>query len=82
MSYFLSEALRSDQIRSAAQSCLTLRDPMIAACQASLPITNSQSLPKLMSIGSVMPSNHFILCCPCVSSCLQSFLASGSFPMS
>ena len=36
----------------------------IAACQASLSITNSRSLPKLMSIESVMPSNHLILCCP------------------
>ena len=35
-----------------------------AACQASLSITNSRSLLKLMSIESVMPSNHFILCCP------------------
>ena len=35
-----------------------------AACQASLPIINSQSLLKLMSIESVMPSNHLILCCP------------------
>ena len=34
------------------------------ACQASLSITNSQSLPKLMSIESVMPSNHLILCRP------------------
>ena len=34
------------------------------ACQASLPITNSQSLLKLMSIKSVMPSNHLILCHP------------------
>ena len=34
--------------------------------QASLSITNSQSLPKLMSIESVMPSNHLILCCPLV----------------
>ena len=33
-----------------------------AACQASLSITNSQSLHKLMSIESVMPSNHLILC--------------------
>ena len=32
--------------------------------QVSLSITNSQSLPKLMSIELVMPSNHFILCCP------------------
>ena len=34
------------------------------ARQASLSITNARSLPKLMSIESVMPSNHLILCCP------------------
>ena len=39
-------------------------DPWTAACQASLSITNSQSLLKVMSIVSVMPSNHLILCCP------------------
>ena len=38
--------------------------PWTAACQASLSIANSQSLLKLMSIESVMPSNHLILCCP------------------
>ena len=38
--------------------------PWIAACQASLSIINSQSSPKLMSIESVMPSSHLILCCP------------------
>ena len=38
--------------------------PWTAALQASLSITNSQSLPKLMSIELVMPSNHLILCCP------------------
>ena len=38
--------------------------PGIAACQASLSITNSRSLPKLMSIESVMPSNHLILSRP------------------
>ena len=38
--------------------------PWIAACQASLSITNSWSLLKLMSIKSVMPSNHLILCGP------------------
>ena len=38
--------------------------PWIAACQASLSITSSQSLLKLMSIKSVMPSNHLILCHP------------------
>ena len=38
--------------------------PWIAARQASLSITNSQSLPKPMSIESVMPSSHLILCHP------------------
>ena len=38
--------------------------PWTAALQASLSITNSQSLLKFMSITSVMPSNHLILCCP------------------
>ena len=38
--------------------------PWTTARQASLSITNSQSLPNLMSIESVMPSNHLILCCP------------------
>ena len=38
--------------------------PWTAAHQASLSITNSWSLPKHMSIESVMPSNHLILCCP------------------
>ena len=38
--------------------------PWIEACQASLSITNSQSLQKLMPIESVMPSSHLILCCP------------------
>ena len=55
--------------------------PWTAACQASLSITNSQSLPKSMSIESVMPSNHLILCRPS-SSHPQSSPASGSFQMS
>ena len=38
--------------------------PWTAACQASLSITNSRSLLKLMSIESVMPSSHLILCHP------------------
>ena len=38
--------------------------PWIAARQASLSITNSRSLLKLMPIKSVMPSSHLILCCP------------------
>ena len=48
----------------------------ITACQASLSITNSRSLLKLMSIKSVMPSSHLILCRP------QPLPASGSFPTS
>ena len=43
---------------------LTLVTPWTAACQASLSITKSQSLLKLMSIESVIPSNDLILCCP------------------
>ena len=46
-------------------SCVRLfATPWTAACQASLSITNSWSLLKLMSIESVMPSNHLILCRP------------------
>ena len=52
----------SVQFSSVTQLCPTLCDPM--AHQASLSITNSQSLLKLMSIKSVMPSNHLILCHP------------------
>ena len=37
---------------------------MTAACQASLFLTISQSLPKFISTESVMPSKHLILCCP------------------
>ena len=50
------------------ESHLTLCDPWTAACQASLSITNSQSLPKLIYIESVMPSNHLILCRSLLSS--------------
>ena len=46
-------------------SCIRLfAIPWTAARQASRSITNSQSLPKPMSIESVMPSNHLIFCCP------------------
>ena len=54
--------------------------PWTAACQASLSITNSQSLLRLMSIELVMPSNHLIFCHPFL--CLQSSPASGSFQTS
>ena len=46
-------------------SCVRLfATPYTAAHQASLSVSNSQNLLKLMSIESVMPSNHLILCCP------------------
>ena len=52
------------QFSSVTQSCSTLCHPMDCTCQASLSITNFRSLPKLMSIESVMPSNYLILCRP------------------
>ena len=51
-------------VMSASQTCPNLATTWTAAHQASLSITNSQSLLKLMSIKSVMPSNHLILCWP------------------
>ena len=54
----------SVQFNSVTQSCPTLWDPWTAAHQASLSITNSWSLLKLVSIELVMPSNHLILCHP------------------
>ena len=65
---------------SVSKLCQTLTDPMDCRLQASLSLAISWSLPKLMSSEPVMPSNHPILCCP-LSSCLQSFPASGSFPI-
>ena len=50
------------QFSSVTQSCPIFATPWITARQASLSITNSQSPPKPMSIVSVMPSNHLILC--------------------
>ena len=54
----------SFQFSSVTQSCSTLCHPMDCSSQASLSITNSLSLLKLVSIESVMPSNHLILCRP------------------
>ena len=54
-------------LASSVQSLSPVRlfaTPWITACQASLSITNSQSSFKLMSIKSVMPSSHLILCRP------------------
>ena len=69
---------RSVQSLSHVQLFVT---PWTAAHQASLSITNSRSLLKLTSLELVMPSNHIILCYPLLLH-LQSFPASGSFPMS
>ena len=52
------------QFSLVAQSCLTLWEPRTAAHQASLSITNSQSLLKLMSIKLVIPSSHLTFCHP------------------
>ena len=63
-------------------SCVRFFAPLwTAARQASLSITNSRSLPKLMSIELVMPSNHLILHHPLIL-CPQSFPLSGCFQMS
>ena len=62
-------------------SCLRMSNSETIARQASLSITNSWNLLKLIPIESVMPSNYLILCHP-LSSCLQSLKASGSFQMS
>ena len=59
--FFIGVQFSSVQSLSCVQLFAT---PRTAACQASLFITNSQSLLKLMLIESVMPSKHLILCCP------------------
>ena len=51
----------SVQFSSVSQLCLTVCNPMDCSMQTSLSIINYQSLPKLTSIESVMPSNHLIL---------------------
>ena len=51
-------------VSSVAQSCRTLCDPMDCSTPTFLSVANSQSLLKLMSIESVMPSDHLILCHP------------------
>ena len=68
------------QFSSVAQLCPTAT-PWTAACQAALSTTSSWSLPKLMSIESVIPSNHLILCHPLLFLPLI-FPPSGSFQMS
>ena len=60
------EAMKADQFGSvqSLSRVWLFATLWIAAHQASLSITNSRSLPKPISIVSVMPSNHLILCCP------------------
>ena len=74
----MSDSLRPHELQQARPPCPSptissvqslshvrlFASPWIAAGQASLSITNSQSPPKLMSIKSVMPSSHLILCRP------------------
>ena len=62
--YIAQEMYSSVQFSSVAQSCQLFATPWTAPCQAYLSITYSQSLPKLMSIESVIPSDHLILCHP------------------
>ena len=64
---------------SVAQSCLTLFDPMDCSTQG-FSVLHSWSLLKLMSIESVMPSSHLVLCRPLLLPASGSFLMSRLFP--
>ena len=76
------ESLLCDRIQiSSVQSLSSVWLLGTAALQASLSITSSQSQLKLMSIKLVIQSHHLVLCHPLLL-LLQSFPASGSFPMS
>ena len=77
---FFKSSVQFNSVQSLSRVQLFVT-PWIAACQASLSITNSQSLLKLMSIESVMPSSHLKSVVP-FSSCPQSLPASRSFPVS
>ena len=76
--YYLQSVSQSVQLLSHVRLFAT---PWTAACQASLPITSYQSLLKLTSIESVMPSNHLVLCRPLFPH-VQFFAASRSLPVS
>ena len=60
----LSPGTKKQLFSSVAQLCPTLCDPMNRSTPGLPVITNSRSLLKFMSIESVMPSSHLILCCP------------------
>ena len=70
----------SDQFNAVAQSCPTLCDPM-ACSTPGLPVHHQLPESTQIHVHWVIPSNHLILVIP-LSSCPQSFPASGSFPMS
>ena len=76
--YWIRSKSRDSSVQSLSYVQL-FATPWTAARQASLSITNSWSLLKLMSIESVMKSKHLILCWPLL---LHFFQASGSFPIS
>ena len=59
-----TEVRTNFQFSSVAQSCLTLWPHGLPHARLPCPSPNSQSLLKLMSIESVIPSSHLILCCP------------------
>ena len=61
--FVICSSIRWSSVQSLSRVWI-FETPWTAAHQASLSITNSQSPPKPMSIESVMPSNHLILCCP------------------
>ena len=65
ITYDITSAIRFSSVHSLSRLQL-FATPWIATCQASLSITNSRSLHKPMSIKSVMPSNHLILCHPLI----------------
>ena len=74
-------------IRSVANSCLTLCNPMACSTQASLSLTISWNLPSFMSIESMIPSNHLILCCllfllPSIFPSIRSYSVSQLFASS
>ena len=75
---YLSKIISSVQSLSRVWLFVT---PWTAACQVSLSIANSWCLPKFMSLESVVPSNHLILCHPLLLS-PSIFPASVSFPVS
>ena len=68
----VSQRMASVQFSSVTQLCPTLVTPWTAAHQASLSITKSQSLLKLIFIESVMPSKHLIFCHPLLPSIFPS----------